>query len=300
MKNRCITAVLLIAGIASGAFAGIISGTIVDSLNDSIANATITLKSSGADTFSSINGQFALSIGSTATILRQVVPTNSMKLDGSRLIFAVKTNERLRVDLYTLQGRRIGSAFDRTFGEGVWSLPLSSFMGRGVASGVIMMKITKGSEQLVHIEEPMGSGSMVQGRGGAMQATSLAAGSRGVGAVRMSAVAAAALDSLIVTDLGYLPAAVPLASYTTQSVGAIVIHLTPVEFAVRHSADSLLALMTNAQKAGQMTEVQLNNSAGNGSGGRLTNAQVASMCIGSVFNGGSELSSARPAILPQR
>ncbi len=288
MKKWLVALAVLVTGVGSIASGGIISGTVVDSLDTSIANATVTLKSSGADTFTTVSGQFTLSVNATATILRQVLATDAMKIDGATLFFSAKTNERLRVDLYTLQGRLIATVLNRTFGEGAYSFPLNSFMSRNIGSGVVMMKITKGDEQMVHICVPLGVPSNLHigsGTGG----TATPINGNAVTAIPKSGITVAAVlvDSLIVTDFGYLPAAIPLSSYATQNVGTIVIHLTPVEFAVRHSADSVLALMTNTQKAGQMTEVQLNNSSGTASG-RLTNAQVASMCIGSVFNGGGD------------
>jgi beta-glucosidase len=289
MKNRLIGLSLLLAGISSAASGNIISGTVVDTLNDSIANATITLKSSGADTFTNVSGQFNLFVNATATIIRQVSATDAMKIDGSTLFFSMKANERLRVELFTLQGRRIGMGYNRAFGEGAYSLSLSSLMGQNIAPGPVLMKISKGGEQIEHISIPLGAASGLHVESGA-GISGTPGGSRGPAGGSRSGIAAAApsLDSLIVTDKGYLPAAVALGSYATQSVGTIVIHLTPVEFAVRHSADSVLALMNDSEKAGQMAEVQLNNSSGNGSGGRLTNAQVASLCIGSVFNGGGD------------
>ena len=55
---------------------------------------------------------------------------------------------------------------------------------------------------------------------------------------------------------------------------------------IEKKVDSLLALMTLNEKAGQMAMVQINSS-GTASG-RVTDAQVASLCIGSVFNGGND------------
>ena len=291
MRKWLIGFSLLFAVIASVASGAVISGQVIDTMNpgNPISNATVTLKSSGADTFTNVSGQFTLSVNSSATIFRQVLVTDAIKIDGSTLFFSVKTNERLRVDLFTLQGRRIGTGFNRTFGEGVYSLPLTSFLGKSIGAGPVMMKITKGNEQLIHICIPTGSSSGLNvGSSSGMAAAS--GGKSIMKAVPRAGIttAAASVDSLIVTDFGYLPAAVALSSDATQNVGTIVLHLTPTEFSVWHKADSVLALMSNTQKAGQMTEVQLNNSSGNGSGGRLTNQQVASMCIGSVFNGGSD------------
>jgi beta-glucosidase len=294
MRKWFIAFSLLLAAIASVASGGIISisGQVIDTMNpgNPIANATVTLKSSGTDTFTNVSGQFTLSVNVTATILRQVLATDAIKIDGSMLFFSMKMNERLRVDLYTLQGRRIGTGFNRTFGEGVYSLPLTYFLGKSIGAGLVMMKITKGDEQLVHICVPLStpSGLHIGSSGGGAVAPINGGDMAAVPKSGITVAAASPLDSLIVTRMGYLPAAVPLSSYITQNVGTIVLHLTPTEFSVWHKADSVLALMNNTQKAGQMTEVQLNNSSGNGSGGRLTNQQVASMCIGSVFNGGSD------------
>lgn len=56
--------------------------------------------------------------------------------------------------------------------------------------------------------------------------------------------------------------------------------------AIEKKVDELLALMTPNEKAGQMAMVQINSS-GTAST-RVTDAQVASLGIGSVFNGGSD------------
>jgi beta-glucosidase len=57
---------------------------------------------------------------------------------------------------------------------------------------------------------------------------------------------------------------------------------------IEKKVDSLLGLMTLAEKAGQMTMVQINSS-GTASQ-RVPDSKVASMGIGSVFNGGSDAS----------
>jgi beta-glucosidase len=55
---------------------------------------------------------------------------------------------------------------------------------------------------------------------------------------------------------------------------------------IEKKVDSILALMTINEKAGQMAMVQINSSGTASS--RVTDAQVASLGIGSVFNGGSD------------
>jgi beta-glucosidase len=70
-----------------------------------------------------------------------------------------------------------------------------------------------------------------------------------------------------------------IAAYVTQNVGDIRLYQTAEERWITRKVDSVLALMNNTQKAGQMTMARK---------GQVSNAEVASACIGSVFNGGGD------------
>ena len=200
---------------------------------------------------------------------------SALRVSGTTLCFSIASSEKVRISLFNMAGRDVGTALDRTFDAGSYSLSLPELMQKKVGPGLYIVRILKGAESLVGTFMSMGpNGGMVT------------AGNSLPGFGRSSlAKTTATVDSLIVYRMGYVQTSVaPITAYTTQDLGTIVLTWTAEEALVEHKADSVLALMTIAEKAGQMVQTQINNGSETD---RLTDAQYASMAVGSVFNGRS-------------
>src|SRR5512136_540495 len=57
------------------------------------------------------------------------VVSKTMRIDGSKLSFSSAGAERLRVELYDVQGRKISTVFNKTYDKGNYSIPLASLAG---------------------------------------------------------------------------------------------------------------------------------------------------------------------------
>jgi beta-glucosidase len=279
MKYRGVFLILSAAGLfsfSSGATVTL-TGTVVDNSSPAvpIANATVLLKVNGATAYSAATGQFTLNASTTGITQTGAVRNSAMQVSGDELSFSVAANEKVRIDIYDMAGQKVGALLDRTFTAGSHSLSLSTLMRKNAVAGLYIAKISKGAESLTGAFISMGA------KGGVV-ASDFATAGQGKFAL---AKAAASLDSMIVYRMGYDQKALPLTAYTTQSLGNIVLTRSAAEVVIEHKIDSLLALMTINDKAGQMVQTQINSGS---ESDRLTDAQYASMGVGSVFNGGSD------------
>ena len=276
MKSRLFP--LFVLGFYCACFsATTFTGLIVDNNSpvDSIANATISLQVNGSSTFSGAGGLFSLTLAGTDVAKPGSIGNSALHVSGTTLCFSIASSEKVRISLFNMAGRDVGTVLDRTFDAGSYTLSLPELMQKKVGPGLYIVRILKGAESLVGTFMSMGpNGGMVT------------AGNSLPGFGRSSlAKTTATVDSLIVYRMGYVQKSVPITAYTTQDLGTIVLTWTAEEALVEHKADSVLALMTIAEKAGQMVQTQINNGSETD---RLTDAQYASMAVGSVFNGGSD------------
>jgi Beta-glucosidase-related glycosidases len=247
-----------------------------------IANATVSLKVNGAAAYSAANGQFTLNASTTGITQTGAVRNSIFQVSGDELSFSVTANEKVRIDIYDMAGQKVGALPDRAFGAGSHSLSLSAVMRKKAVPGLYIARITKGSEASEASETLTGAFLSMGAKG--VVASDFTTSGQGKFAL---AKTAASLDSLIVYRMGYDPKALPLTTYTTQSLGDIVLTRSVAEVIIEHKIDSLLALMNINDKAGQMVQTQINSGS---QSDRLTDAQYASMGVGSVFNGGSDAS----------
>jgi beta-glucosidase len=248
-----------------------ISGRVIDSITSSpIANATVSLKDLGVSTYTDINGNFALVFTPSGTGQpEEIRPSIDMRFTGGKISFSTDAKELVRIDLYDIRGQKISTLLNRQFDAGKHSLPLPSLVRKNVGTGLYVLKIRKGNDDFLGTFLPMGG---MSGTSAEKSSTYAVSGTW--------ALAKAALpDSLPAFRMGYTRKVLTIASYVTQNVGDIKLYQTAEERAITKKVDSLLALMTINEKAGQMTQARK---------GQLTNAQIASLGIGSMFNGGGD------------
>ena len=259
-----------------------ISGRVIDSVTSTpISNATVSLKAKALTTYTDTLGRFSLTFTTTLAGRAAESGRPALLFNGSIMSFSTGAGEKVVVDIYDIRGRKISTLLDRTFGAGTYAFSVPALMRQNAGSGIYLVKIRKGNDRFTATLLSMGA------------KTGISVDKSSVYSVNGGAIfgITASLDSLPAYRMGYITKALPIASYATQNVGDIALVRTAEEIAVAKKVDSLLALMSLAEKAGQMTQVQVNNYDGNAAN-HLTDAQVASYGIGSVFNGSSNDGSA--------
>ena len=275
MRRRYIALVLFVGYLQSLVFGGIISGRVIDSATSSpIPNATVNLMVYGAETYTDTLGRFSFNITVSGVTLVNAGRQKTMAVVGTTLFFAAYDRENVSISVYDIRGQKVSTVLNRLFEAGTYSIPLPPLMRKNLGIGLYIMKIRKGNEQIVRAFVPMGdAGTAVYAEksySDKMQIEGMVAAQKAV---------LASFDSLKGFRMGYLPKEATITSYATQDVGDIILSMTAEEKAVAKKVDSMLALMTINEKAGQMTMARK---------AQLTNAQVASLGIGSVFNGGGD------------
>jgi beta-glucosidase len=141
-------------------------------------------------------------------------------------------------------------------------------------NGLYIVKIRKGAASL--------TGAFM--RTSAKEGSFAAANCTPVSDPSASTQGAASLDVLTINRTEYATTTLPIPSYDTRNLGDIMLATSSSDAQIEAKVATLLASMSLNEKAGQMAMVQIY---GNGLA-RVTDAQVASLGIGSIFNGGSD------------
>ncbi|MBN2038377.1 MAG: hypothetical protein JW768_16675, partial [Chitinispirillaceae bacterium] len=244
-----------------------ITGRVISSSSSPIADAAVSLTVRGVAVRTNTSGQFALDLSSTLPqALKRGIRSN-MYYNGRSFVITVTAPQQIAIEQYALNGKKIRTVADKTFGIGTHEVPLAP--GK-IAEGISIIWITRGGDRYSLIFAHTGPfHSVIAGSGAAAAARKLAVSPATVGG-----------EALVVSKTGYNPRSLDITSYATQNLGDIVL-LTVAEdsAAIESKVDSLLAFMSNAQKAGQM--VQVINSL-------VSPDDVRNYGFGSVFNGGEE------------
>jgi beta-glucosidase len=248
-----------------------ITGRVVTTAAAPVPDANVALSVRNLSATTDASGQFTLEV-IVGTLPRGLTNgiTSRMRFNGNALVFIASVPERIAVDLYSLSGKKLVTLVDCLLCPGTTAIPVTPWLKNNRAQGLTILKIMKGTER--YSLAFMNAGSQVSLVSGT--AVSLKSATR---ETRPSALGG---EILKVTKSGYNPRTLDMAVDSTQNVGDIVLS-TPVEDSsdIERKVDSLLALMTPAEKAGQM--VQAMNSL-------ITPADVTKYGFGSVFNGGEE------------
>ena len=271
MKFRGIFLVCM-AGFFSFTSGVTLTGRVVDTNSPAnpISNVGICFENLDTASYTDTLGRFSITLSPTNVLQNVVFQKQSLRVFGTDLSFTSVGNEIVRVDLYDMAGRKTATLLNKTFEAGSHTISLPALMQKRTASGLYVVKVRKGDESLAGTFMSMGI------HGGTFSDNSPAAGVMGKFAL---AKTAAAVDSLIVRRFAYVTKSLPITSYVTQDFGDIAISKTAAEIAIQKKVDSLLALMSTTQKVGQMVMARKN---------QLTNAQLTSIGVGSIFNGGSD------------
>ena len=280
MKYRGVFLICGIAGFISFASGLTLTGRVIDNSSPAspIAGAAVSLKVNGASTTTNATGQFTLTYAVTGVTQTGSGGISTLQILGSKISFSTIASEKVRIDLFDMDGRSAGALLDRNFEAGSYSLSIPGLIGKNTKAGFYIFKIRKGAENFI------GTFMLVGAKGGAVSVACQSIAGTGQSFL---AKTAASLDSLLVSKSGYVSKALPITAYTTQTIGDVILSTNAADAVIEHKIDSLMALMNNNDKAGQMVQTQIN---GGSQADRLTDAQYASMGVGSVFNGGSDAS----------
>ncbi|HUI93668.1 MAG TPA: glycoside hydrolase family 3 N-terminal domain-containing protein [Chitinivibrionales bacterium] len=185
------------------------------------------------------------------------VPAFNVMLRGSAILFSVgKGSSKITADIFTIAGKHVARVFDKQLGEGSYSLnPFAQF--EKVTQQTYVIRISDGAKTASVSLPYMGRNAF----GPASEA--LATPSPTLKKI-------AAIDQLRVGKTGYTPKIVNLTTYS-DNVGDVAITSINIEA----KTDSILALMTVAEKVGQC--VQVSNAA------YITSAFAGSFLKGSTW-----------------
>jgi beta-glucosidase len=246
-------------GIPAGAM---VTGTAVDGSGQPVADAMVyyTSIANRLDyVYTNVNGDFCLPAPtewslsdlpmykSCVTAVHQFpqsnvsVPAFNVTLRGSVILFSVgRESGKITADIFTLSGKHVGRVFDKQLGEGSYSLnPFAQF--DKATQQAYVVRISDG-QKTASVRMPY------MGRTGFGVASSVTA------AAPQPLKKIAAIDQVRVGKTGYTPKIVDINAYT-DNVGNVAITAINIEA----KADSILALMTLAEKVGQL--VQCSNGA---------------------------------------
>jgi beta-glucosidase len=245
-----------------------ISGRVLDSLTSvPIPSATIRLTNQNIETYSDANGAFSLVFTpSSVKPSNHSSRTNSFSITSGTLNFSLEQGKPVVVQIFDIQGRRIRTLLKGHFNCGDHLVSIYNGL-KNIGSGLHVVAIRIGGDTYIRSFLPLG---LTDAR------NSLINPDRGSRTAANTFSSLDAPDNLQVSRMGYTGKTVPIASYASQNIGDVPLNLTAEEKNVQRKADSLLALMGNTEKAGQMVMVL---------DGQMTNAQLASNGIGGAFNG---------------
>jgi beta-glucosidase len=241
-----------------------IRGKVVDKRLKGIAGAKVMLKLKGATTTTDESGSFSL--GGTSTLpLNSALPINqTVWVNRSNVCFYLGASQRIRIELFNMNGKMAGSVFEKTFEPGTFSIPVAALTGNGNANGVYIVRVIKGSERITFPFNALNTKSA--GFSSVKNESSLLAKQL------------ATTDSLIVSKETFKTVTKAVNPATDQDVGTIKLeYVNDPDALIEKKVDSLLALMTLDEKVAQTGEAVV---------AAATPADLRTKAYGSVFNGG--------------
>ncbi|HSQ43012.1 MAG TPA: glycoside hydrolase family 3 N-terminal domain-containing protein [Fibrobacteraceae bacterium] len=263
--QHCFLGIALSISLAS-ATAIHLSGTVVDESGVPIEVAVAGLMVDGQVlprlyTQSDSSGAFQLdsSDGGVAGIL----PGNTIRYRSGALAWYAREAASVQVEALTIQGRVVSS---QRLDAGVGTQEVLGFQGllANQSAGVYLLQVRQGNtilaiSQVVNTGDASGNLRLVSA--GASSAISVLAKS-------------ATGFSLVVHKAGYTPDTLDI-SNTETDLGNITLTRDSLEDTI----DSILALMSTAQKIGQMTQAIIGN---------ISSSDIGTYSLGSVLSGGDE------------
>jgi len=242
-----------------------ITGRIVDNNSNPVAQATISLKVKGNSVLSDASGRFSLPTTAIFVSRNQIDRNSSLHINGMTLLFTNSFPQLLTIELFDMNGKRVGNPFSQQFGNGSFSLPLDQMTTKKNAAGLYIARIRKGDRVYTLPLNPVGL----------FFHQTLTASENPYSRLAKKLAAA---DTLMVAKDGYIAVTRAIDADVTQDLGDIVI-ASEIDYdaLINARVDSLLALMTTEEKINQTAEVLVDI---------ISPQNLTDMMYGSVFNGG--------------
>ena len=277
MNRTTISTALLIATLCPFAFGATYTGRVVtgNSPSKPVSNATLVLPSGNDTLYTDTTGTFSFSFTGIVPRGQHFTKNALLLFNQGKLSFKINATQQVSLSLHTINGQKSMVLFDRTLPAGAYEyqvpelLPRSLTPGMYVAVARVLQERVTAPLLIIGTSHRTGTGR-----------TTLS-----VSRKKTAQSGAVPSDHLTVYRMGFNPVTIDLTDNNIE-LGDIVLTRTAHELEIERKVDSLLAIMTIDEKAGQMVQAQINFS--NDFPGRLKNEQIAAMGIGSVFNGGSD------------
>jgi beta-glucosidase len=234
-----------------------------------IPNATLSFKSQGVTGYTDASGKFTVNFSLTGVMHPPGEKRTMWKISGSKIFFSLSQKKTIAIGLYDIQGKRLNARFERIFAAGTHSIPLQSFFEKSLPAGFLIIKMQVGPDNMTGTYT-----SVSEGSGMFVDQIVLAAGN-----TLHSVAASYATDTLVVYRMGYVNKTIFVSGTMNPSLGDIVLNRTQAELDIERKCDSLIGIMTIAQKAAQMAQAQIN---------QVSDDDIAANGYGSVFNGGEQ------------
>jgi hypothetical protein len=202
-KRNVLCAFVAAFALQAGAQDVAITGTVTDAAGSGVAGATVSLMFAGISTFTGSGGTFALLRNTGVRTMQEHAALGSAFVAGGAIRFFVAEPAAVRIDVYSMSGRLVSTALDRTLGRGAYSLTPAA---EGMRSGLYIVKVRIGAWSTVCRMSLCGSSAA--GSGLRMRAD--AAG-------RPHARKAAGTDTLIAAKCGYNTLKTFISSYTLSN-----------------------------------------------------------------------------------
>jgi|WetSurMetagenome_2_1015567.scaffolds.fasta_scaffold00027_52 hypothetical protein len=145
MMGKRIVLCALVAALAvtrAGAQDISITGTVIDGSANPVAGATVSLMYAGLSTTTGADGTFSLTQSTAVTSGLSSRSAVAASVVGDAIRFSVATPSAVRIDVYSMNGRHVSVALDKTLGTGAYSLAPRVADTR---PGVYLVKVRIGS-----------------------------------------------------------------------------------------------------------------------------------------------------------
>jgi hypothetical protein len=185
-----------------------ITGTVIDDSGNVVFGATVSLVSAGISTTSGAGGAFALVKSAVYSPLPHHAAVASAYIAGGAVRFFVPGPAPVKIELYSMSGRLVSTALNRTLEKGAYSLAL---MADQLRTGVYFIKIQIGEWSAAYRISLFGSATAAAG-------LKTLAGVQGRSPAKNSAVA----DTLVASKPGYTAFKKFVSSYTLSNQVCVI------------------------------------------------------------------------------
>ncbi|NLD93186.1 MAG: hypothetical protein GX639_11025 [Fibrobacter sp.] len=215
MKFKKIATIILSCGIGAAGVADAITGRVVNSTSNGLANTKVWLKNNPSISDSTDNdGKFSLELPGTGIISSHATSKQNsfFNVHNNRIMFSLPATQVVTLDLFDIEGKRVASLFSGTAGPDMIFVDLNT-TNAPLASGMYVLKCT-GHTVNATIQLNNSSGNFMLTKSDLAEKSAMS---------KFAAVSGP--DSLIVLRMGYEIKKIALTNVAAQEVPAITLNL---------------------------------------------------------------------------